>query len=767
MLIKVLLDSVVRESSLQRSASMESSKEDLYVASSNEKSGPLTPTEVEIAQESRSSKENTRSEKREGAKQALLELNRKRIGFLELSSEGLDLELLRGLYLESGIQVSTISKTEADVTVPAQSYASFADNPEVSIAVEDQLGQRQNSSLMERSAGEQPLRTVQLDSSLTKSPASKRSVSPVALPKSTAKSSTPTGGNKAMPTESTEQTQGRKDYIAKLLAAKAGIRKDPAGTQTKPSELESTSSTQIQEDASKATPPSNIQTASEAKKSEMKDPKQTELIRQRLEALMNAKNQQTPQNHPPSNTPQAQQLIPLSSQRATIGTMTDVNEQGVKDSPATTPHSIRYDPSVSFFAPSNRTSSGGLPGLPGLSGFPLPGRFPSREPQMQPQREPTTHAADESGEEGEVLSEVGQARLERNIDIIPEKMNQVTTNTISLSTTPDGPPTPENLVANTIPPESSRKRPMAADFIDSPPRKLSRRNTSEPIHLVIEVSDNGDEGTIDDQLQLRESDAVVQEQISRDENSSSRKSIRELPPLSNPPKNTDGLKRQTKMSASSLAQHEEDIRLMRLRIAEAEQRKKTKNLSDTLAASDAAPSPVPADIALARTVETKQQAIKEVNEQLAERERALAKAKKEIQEKLETERRNQARVAALAEKERQEASRAASAIERQVRLSRKATLEDALPRLDAQINAANAKLEDMKRQQDEIQAEIRRGNEGRETLINELSEILKALETDGTPPETLMSQNAHDMAIGETSRAPCMFLLSLSTLFLS
>ena len=751
-----MLGSAVKETSMRRPGSSETSQEDFYMTDTSPKLAPTPPARIETQESRIRQLVSIRLTKREQAKQALRDLEKINVGFSEMSHEQLDLGLLKQLYLEAGLPISNKQGPSAVQSIAKDPIQEGVANGSLHLRAQAPLAGFNAATLPEKLRPEPPSQDDRVD--LKSTQADKPASPPSAIVTNTvAKGSTPQGGNGATPTESADRSQGRKDYIARLLAAKAGVKQDPITVPTKLGESDlGLEATKVQEAVDETPrPTSSSQSTSEAKKAEMKDPKQTELIRQRLEALKNsAKTQRSLFQSSSTSTPlRTEQALFTPAERPNENKASELfeKESSSKNEPASMSASNPFDPSRSFFAPTNRAPSGGLPGLSGLSGFSLPGTATNANPPVQPPPASNNHDNDYQEEDGEIMSEEEQGQVPSTGEYVPASKPEVTANTISLSTTPDSVKSAENVVMTSAAPEPSRKRPMAADFIDSPPRKAIRRPaSSEPIHLVIEVSDNEDEGSINEQPEQNGVASSIITQNLRDEGINGRRGLGELPPLSDfPPRSAEN--RTPKVMTPSLAQQEEEISRIRKRIAEAELRRKTKGAGDT-PSSTFANSPVPSGIALARTVETKQQAIKEVNEQLAERENALALAKREIQRKLEAERQNQTRIAALAEQERQQATLAATSAEKQARLSRKATLEAALPDLDAQIDAAMAKLEDMKRQQDEIQAEIQRGNAGRTALVNELSEIAKALEVGGASPEPLKGQYDDSMEIEETNK---------------
>ena len=701
-----------------------SKEENFYGTDFVEQKASAEPPMMDAVQRDSESRANDalRAVKRGQAKQALKDLSEKKIGFDIISTEQLNLDFLRQLYLESGLPVSAALPSK-----PAEKPLSQVNGGGLATALEPERNPMVGESQPDGFHVQDTSQKTQAPSAQQAEPAS----SVVVLPENSSPKRTPDPikppisktPRKPTPTKTADQPKGRQDYIARLLAAKAGIKQDPR-EQGKPSEppsdLVAKAPIQVEEIIE---PVPKKQASSEIKKPETKDSKQTELIRQRLEALKNSSRVQKPPHTQSPQQVQPKAAPTLKSVSSVSGMETDQTpaiQPGVIDVARANNTASSYDSSASFFATAYQSPLGGLPGLPGLSGSPITS---TQTPAQQ------RDSIDENlSEDGEILSE-DEHYDDEAYNLRTKHQDQQT----SASITPPEPPRTREASARETPPlVGSRKRPTAADFIDSPPHKVMKRPaSSDPIHLVIEVSDNEDEtrgpSARDPDFQDGRPSNTPQ---TRDDNLHDRRGLRELPPLSDFPMRNTPLGKTPRVQTPSLAQHEEEIRLIKLKIAEAESRRKSKKPSETPAAVDSV-QPLPnVDSALLKAIDTKQATIKQVNEALEQQEQAVTAEKQKFEERLEVDRQNQARVTELAEQERRGAARATTLAEREARLKRKAALEAALPNLDAQIEAARTKLDNVTRQQEEIRAELQRGNEGRTALINELGELLKALEAE-------------------------------------
>ena len=681
-------------------------------------------------------KESFRLHRRAQARQALTELHNQKIGFKALSLEEVDPGLMEQLYEEAGLSYSCENSEAAKDRIATQRTDLISVKIRDTPATEKQQNQSSQPYSPPETTPQKPHEVQAQASSQSSQQPNSVGLPPHAL-ESQRKLTPITAKNPTAPVNG-----DRKDYVARLLAAKAGIKAD---SRDRPKEDAANSvSRDLSPQNDVKTPQATTQkaTTKEHKRSETKDSKQTELIRQRLEALKkNTKSQQGALSQSLVEPVKAPSVVAQPSEKMEIDQTTPSPPIEVAANDGSGLQRL-YDSSVSFFAPSTRTLSGSLPGLPGLSNFPLPSDPPP--PTEKITRDPImNNVSSYDTEEGEITSEDGEVPAHIVDQHTPQQ------------------PVPETeankpiIQSDTV--SESRKRPIAADFIDSPPAKAARHSTpSDTIPLVIEVSDNEEESPVlETQGQQQPQETVAQDSKSKSTNEKSNGTADDLSaPASSIKPSQQDINVSAKISRIHvpLAQHEEQIRIMRLKIAEAESRRKAKTPGTVAGASSPAPSPGGANLVLAKNVDAKQQAIKEVNEQLEEREKALASARREMQEKMDIERRNQAHIAALAEKERHEATIIATRKEWEARLSRRAALEAALSDLDVQINTARGKLEDMKKQQEDLQAEMERGNKGRQELLEELKGILDSLEADNIKSVSLQDQDDDVVVLEERKR---------------
>ena len=769
-----------------------------------------------------------RSEKRELAKVALQQLRSNNIGREQLVAEGIKISVLSELYTEIGIVLPNITQLDAGTSIlandspgilgssdqitslpesqlrpnttepPAQKIASKIDNTigqgeETIEKLSQPLPSEKGSS---PAATDRPALDARAEAQI-KNKQSKKSIQ--IPPKKLTLNSAP---NKAL---------DRKDYIAKLLAAKEAVKHTPATPKTpkapearseatpepvtsmptstqavgyipasvsasvlKPAPmvlpaLEPQPKPHIQPEpkhgskadarpeqpahqpTKKLNPLPETRHMPETRKPDIKDPVQTELVRKRLEALKRNTQLQPLPAKPPgqadlqASTPNAQQQKLEPSGMPVEKSLVDVPPAAASDSQAQSVETIvptvsQYSPAKPFFASGDRKA---FDGLPGLSFFPPP-------PQLLPPASTEVTkpiSTDEESREASILSESSFRDMSdvQSTDAIDQPANPHTT------------AAPNNKQQVVVPVEPSilatetRKRATAADFIDSPPERTKRRQVSDGrIQLVIEVSDEEDLDDHDMQVDTKpvEEAPITSKQLN-EHNNMGAKAFRDFPPLSNfpsrpatssimstPPKN---------QTPKDLAQAEEEIRLVKQKIAELEQRKKSKIITSGVATT--APSRAESMPPASKSIEDRQQILEDISQELVARQNSLAAATSVMQETLESEKRTQAMVAAKAEDERKEAARAITEVERRLRLERKATLEAALPKLDSQIGAAKTRLDEMRKQQEEIESEIQRGNEGRVALIDELNILLKSLEWEAS--EATASEDLNEPSLSD------------------
>ncbi|MCJ1251410.1 hypothetical protein MMC30_008643 [Trapelia coarctata] len=724
-----------------------------------------------------------RASLREEVKGALQNLYRQNIGFESLSAEGVNVSLLRELYQELGIQVSEINipKTGQDSSQnPTTKPSSINHSTTVAVNLPESLESRSEVPTSARLVGadEIPAKTVVQPKTASDIPREHYSpgrglpelqkesevTSVAVLLSQVGKAKTSTWQKTKSAPSAEDRALERKDYIAKMLAAKVG--KGAASKALKPTE---TVKLDVQVDNEKSATDislqpapmniispdvkldqTNIQAEFEAKKKAS-----TELARRKMEALMT-------QAHEPHGPSAAKTLSesPRSSQEAQIRpasgpslpTQTIITHQLVEVAPVSSTQ--QYTPETPFFAPLEQRPMIGLPGL--SMSYPLISAPYVRPPSVALSKDINPNEVSSSSVETQSATALNDnhSSAVNTPTLNPEpRLPQVASVTnVEVASTPL--PKAEAMM-------SSRKRATASDFIDFRSDKAKVRvGPDGPYKLVIgDVSD--DEGDFDeDAMDVDEASEPPESEPPQLEKATTHnnKTMRDLPPLSNIPAwskvgiassaSTPPLVQTPGRSseAEDLARAEEQIRKLKQMIAEKEERKKAKLYSSrgqspgglTNASSmNAAPTPKTSPESASKvvlTAEKKEQELATVRHDLEVQKIALVAAEKEMQINLDAEKQVQASVVAKAEQERQEAARATTTAEREYRERRKATLEAALPELDAQIEKAMLKLDEMHKQKEELEAEIQRGSEGRKKILQELNALLTELEIENSAP---------------------------------
>ncbi|KAL9114588.1 MAG: hypothetical protein Q9187_007427, partial [Circinaria calcarea] len=756
--------------------------------------------------------------KRECAKIVLQELYDNNIGFEKLLAEGIDASLLRELYLELGIAVPNLPLQQVD----------HRDTPNgISITKENQVGDVATSELIPIHVGQQSERTLEIQgqdtTGLTQGvkgqevqhdqnalrdqnvvqPAQKTvNVGAVQEPSSTSKPNIANLPKKPPMATPGDKAIERKDYIAKMLAAKAG-RNTSTAKASKPAEpstlLVEVKNSDNTKENSRAASPVILTTDSMPvpleKVTNTEDVRraQTELARRKIEAL---KTRTEPHR---DELPKVTQELPSSPLRSNLSSLSPpmqerspnipqrmskeppaplrlpANEQSIPK-PSATP---QFTPSRSFFSSLGRRPANGIPGL---FSFSAPVSPPvSQEQSIIPAssitsaiqaipEQPTIHPLEQS------TDQLGDAPIQQEDtdmdDIHVNSPIPVTASPVANSTS-----APETAQGQ------SRKRPTAADFIESPADRIKRRlGSSEQIDVLIEISEDEDDSDKDEMDLDNVSTARVPPPPLSVAESAKAKAIRDLPPLSDFPSRA---KSQVNSYASTppmvqtpgkvkdqeiLKLKEEQILLMQRKIAEMEQRKKAKQAisrAQTPGMSSPRQVEVNSDVdprtasldkgnrldlnvqqsikAADQQLEAQQAVLVAAEEALPEKQEAEARQKQELEELEERERhereerekqkgeqRAKALMLAKAESERVEARKAKMLEESQQRQKRKAELETALPELDVQLEKAKFQLEEtqagienMKREITNIEREIERGLQGRQIILQQLDDIAK------------------------------------------
>ena len=736
---------------------------------------------------------------RQQVKSALLDLHQGQVGFASLLAEGVDALILRGLYHDIGIQVTdgttipdNLSPTgedslqslvpESDLAKNTNTLSEPSPSSLAISAVSPRFSEPHKFSGPTSSAHASQLTQSQgaLGSFVIAGPASSealkdtQSSSPLMIASQSAKINI-VGLNKTPATVAgSDRALERKDYIAKMLAAKVGkatALKSPKSVEpakaliappTRIIDTAVTTAANALPDPSLSFPsrlPPNTQDDVEAKKKAS-----TDLARRKMEALMSRSIEVHAAPIYSASVSQTEELLPqMVSPVSREGSVRPTSQSSVLPQTQTVQQptvfsesaSQQYTPATPFFAPLERKSTMGLPGL-SLSYPPDSSPTASRDPAFQKD----TGAAHQALP----MSTVEQNNRTRPPSPPRHKVQDVQTDIKSANSGDDRMTgIDDTLTAEPASPVISRKRATAADFIDGPADKR-RAGSNGHVEVVIEVSD--DEGLAEDDdmdiesvVQKSPSEALHLTQIP----AGTTKTIRDLPPLTNfpsrpiasntvytnspAPVQTLGKSGEPK----ELTETEEKIRLLKQMIAEKEERQRAKLTSSGV------PSPGPTTLRFQSMptirdpsptrsssgslfLEKKTRALDLVKNELEDQKTVLVAAETAVKGRLEAEEIAHASVSARAEAERMEASRATTDTERQYREKRRVALEAALPELDAQIQVAKGKLEDISRQRIELEAELQRGSEGRKKIMDELDMLLVALELDKNMEDDLSNE---------------------------
>ena len=715
---------------------------------------------------------------------------------MNLVGEGINPSLLKELYDEIGIRTteiispkdqqasvpetihtvkakvnSTNSNLDALVLVPAEPTFTSALHPtSITSTTTDPSSQVKPSTNL--TPGRRSPQPAALDVSKGDQPIS------IALSGLRKNKTTPYSSNTAQPSATTDRALERKDYIAKMLAAKVGkgaTARAPksiisSGSEVVPTNQKTTIANTDTPTTLKVFEPemkqatSNTQEALEAKKKAS-----TELARRKIEALkvrstdIQGSYTQASIDVPIASVNQMQEPSEISetalgqpADRPILPADTQLPAQHVSSVSTVE----QYTPATPFFAPLEQRPLSGLPGLPGFSMSYPPFTASTNIEQTTKDNIIKSTESSHSSRISEIGISTAREKSPQNSHSTSENGSQLPLNHDSLTSADERLiKKPEYLVedvAVSFPPttvvasdgqSNTRKRATASDFIDNQTYSVKLQRGPEG-RVVIEVSDDEDANE-EDAMEL---DNNLESGHTESKNISDMKDYkanpsRDVPPLSGiptwskhsvtsatstpPPVQTPGKSSEPE----ELIRAEEKIRLLKQMIAEREERQRAKHTSFSGAQSprSGTVSAVNDSASLKTSVESasnatqvveKGQALESVRQDLEAQKTKIVNAEKAMQANLESEKRAQASVIARAEEERKEAARATTTAERHYRERRKATLEAALPELDAQISKAQLKLEEMRTQKEVLEAEIKRGSEGRKMILEELDALL-------------------------------------------
>lgn len=512
--------------------------------------------------------------KREEAKQALLDLHSYGFNFGQIVSQGMNPEALRSLYAEVGIALTeapteqqSVSKSPSqDVQADTKDQTSININPPTNITLEPYnngtSSQYSKSTAASRNAKEELAAQAKTSTIANK-------VSNAAVIKKS--SNTLASDTKPM---------DRKDYIARMLAAKAGksatlpipsvtSKGTNAATPETTSQQPSKSATTSESTSAATKPPPQVPEPSQKKDeadAEAKRKAQTDLARQKMEAL---KLQQ-------ENRTETKVLVPTQAPTSSASEENPIRDGAGKSASVidTAPQPPAPSRQNSYFSPISQAAPFSIPGLfpTAHSSTPSQSHFPSKSQSFvvsaQLQDAPTPPATFGQGPPAATTEGVSSV-----------KYSNIT-----------GPET------STTPAAASRKRQKAADFLDSPPKMKRPLGQQENSSIIIDISDE-EMGDVSDDESVEGKSMALPNTSSKsphinDPGVNRQKSIKDLPPLSDfsirrrPPAATPPTAPNPTQAKEpkGLRTKEMEIELMNRKIAELEQRmnaKKTVSRADT------------------------------------------------------------------------------------------------------------------------------------------------------------------------------------------
>ena len=736
--------------------------------------------------------------RRELAKQSLLEIDSCGFGFEKLVAEGIAPTTLKDLYPEIGLQIPLFSsspKPQLDTPPTAneksQSRATSA-VPDPSLAGDGHAHKENTNSesqppkatLDNTEIGQGTRGTTEqkgvsvgviVDSSASiLHPDMQRNGQPDSTPSTPI--AAPSVGPKSSGTAkktitglASDKALERKDYIAKMLAAKTGKNvalnkvSQPSRTSTSAAEKANTAvladrrsaSMEISDKSASASFPVDKETDLEAKRKA-----QTELARQKMEALKHRGSMHvdespkaleysepmdidSPDLAPSTQAEAAMHEEPVSHSQQVSST---VHVQPAEElTTASTPTAL-YTPLSSSFSSVGRKPSSGIPGL-FMSAAPAPHFFGIQgasvpHAESPPQLAPSVSAIQSPSQSSQPAPDaITQASATANVN---ESVDPPSVSNHHIPTQPVN----ENGATSGL-----RKRATAADFIDLPSARVKRRlGSSGNTQVVIEVSDDEAEAAGNDDIQLnKDVQAEIPHQNGSLVNESVQvKAINDIPPLSDV---TSRMKPSIASSVNTppsaqtpskgreqedLKRKEEQIHLMQRRIAELEQKRKAKQTtsrahtpgtpsrSGPIAHVDTSPGQTNQQLQFNHGVE---QSLETANEQLEAQVRSLDAAETELENKLEVEEQAKVTEVLRAEAMRVESMEATIIADIRHRHARRVELEVGLPQLDTAVQKARSELESLRTQEARLEAEIRAGLQGRQAIVEEL-ESLAVLEQE-------------------------------------
>jgi len=476
------------------------------------------------------------------ARQALHDLHSTGYKFDQIVKKGLNPEILKGLYTESGIlRTHSPSAQQQDQVIGSTAGGAPMTGTldTVYIVKNVNRGQPQHSKevsyIANASGNDKPLlrsKDTSNINSLISVTTTKDDKPPNTLPKSIKGVLGKIPGTKA----GDSKVVDRKEYIARMLAAKAGKPASSAGASIIPKATTSTdadsviqtitlpapstiSSATLQQDVQPITEPKidpSPQTAKEDLEVEANKKAQTDLARQKIDALRFRASKQQDARRAASDESNHQSKQPLSAPQT----------QGLFDIPLTASQPTLSSRQGSYFSPMSQKPP-----------FSIPGLFMTSD---------TLESAKSSQQmESQVLGASQQRDNQAISRAVQQQFHSIAFNAPKLaSRTTERSPLPGYNVdtgnsplpsLRSSPTITHRKRQKAADFIDSPATRVKRPfGQQEHSSVIIDISeddassleDNGLDMEIDDGR-----DSLPPQSHTGDTGNEKPKSFRDVPPL--------------------------------------------------------------------------------------------------------------------------------------------------------------------------------------------------------------------------------------------
>ncbi|KAI4170524.1 MAG: hypothetical protein LQ343_004901 [Gyalolechia ehrenbergii] len=763
----------------------------------------------------------------EGARHAVKQLRPHHIGYLQLSKEHIDAELLKKIYAELQIaipessntrvspinteaqkaSISALAETRSDTNFISSVSGQHTDTPDTTIdpgsqhaaksqdwpqknsqgrreadaAAEginqisyntgkNQSGYEKGSSIIpdkavtakstpmriDTNANSQSIATVSADKVTKPLPAitGDKSAAVLSIPQRPTQPPAPATAtaSKSPASKTAPKPVDRKDYIARLLAAKAGkalptisaskpspdpvphkVPQAPSDTKDEKSKIDEAGLDQgsSKSNLKKIEEPSEVAMSSAGQKSaaaKAKKREQTELARRKIEELK--KRSEALKNAPPSaneapagSDGQQSPLVPkpttAPSERVTLQ--------------LTRPPTLHNTSQHSYFPLHNPT-------------FTIPGLFMSSQ-QTQPdmQKQPLTAAP--------VLEQTLQADLpatttsiDSNADVVPQQsvlaMKTPTSPNEDHKVTENG-PIAQTMISGNV--SNPRKRPTAADSLELVPSKSRRLGVSKhDSSVVFEVSDdeadeydhdtsemqfNGDQEAVSKQvggLQISRSRSTEQT------NPSQHSALTGSPGNSEPNKGTATLPVQSLLAppklkeSGGLRSKEEEIARMNRKIAEMEQRRKSKQVASR-AQTPGTPGNTISSIKLADDngdVATMCSGIRRLSEPTSRMEEGN-RMLEDVQRPDSTLQQDSLTKQRMQSMERTEGTTNSAAIVIEEQQRRKAEIESSIPSMNATVEEYMARLLRLQQEEADLRAQIQKQIDDKRTLQSELDNMLQ------------------------------------------